>query len=197
LRRWRFARPSPGPSPRGELWTDDELLALGADTDFRYELWKGKVIPMPPAGIKHGIVIARLMAYLGIHIQQYKLGELMDGQTGFRLSVEDCLSPDVSFVSRERLKLLQPVSEKLFHGAPDLAVEVLSPSDSITKTERKIALYLNYGARLAWMIDAKNKTVRVYRPGKNFELLRGERWLTGNSVAPGFRLSLARLFEGI
>ena len=152
---------------------------------------------MPPAGVRHGIIIMRLSIFLGAHVYQNKLGELMDGQTGFRLSVEDCLSPDVSFVSRERLKLLQPPSERLFHGAPDLAVEVLSPSDSIIKTERKIALYLNYGARLAWMIDPKSKTVRIYRPGESVELLRGERWLTGNSVAPGFRLSLAKLFEGI
>ena len=83
---------------------------------------------MPPAGIKHGIVIARLMAYLGIHIQQYKLGELMDGQTGFRLSVEDCLSPDVSFVSRERLKLLQPVSENYSMARPISRLKCFLPA---------------------------------------------------------------------
>src|SRR5580704_10385795 len=71
--------------PRGELWTDSELLTLGRDTDAKYELWNGKVVSMPPAGIKHGVIIARLMAYLGIHVQQHKLGELLDGQTGFRL----------------------------------------------------------------------------------------------------------------
>jgi Uma2 family endonuclease len=193
----RFAAANLMLEPRGELWTDHELLALGKDTETKYELWNGKVISMPPAGIKHGIVIARLMAYLGIHVQEHKLGELLDGQTGFRLSVEDCFAPDISFVSRERLKLIQPISEKLFHGAPDLAVEVLSPGDSLNKTDRKMALYLNHGSRLAWLIDPKSKTARVYRPGENFELLHAERWLTGNSVVPNFRLSLAKLFEGI
>jgi len=200
LHRKSRARFAPAPrmlEPRGELWTDSELLTLGSDTGAKYELWNGKVVSMPPAGIKHGVIIARLMAYLGIYVQQHKLGELLDGQTGFRLSVEYCFAPDISFVSRERLKLIQPITEKLFHGAPDLAVEVLSPGDSVSKTERKLALYLNYGSRLAWLIDARNKTVRVYRPGENFELLDSGRWLTGNSVVPNFRLSLAKLFEGI
>lgn len=183
--------------PKGEIWTDDELLALAVNTDVKYELWNGKIIAMPPAGLKHGVVITRLTAYLGIYVLQHKLGELADGQSGFRLSVEDCFEPDIAFISRERLKLLQPMSEKIFHGLPDLAVEVLSPSDSITKTERKMLLYLTYGSRLGWMVDSKNKTARVYRPGQSFELLRGDRMLTGNSIVPGFRLSLAKLFEGI
>ncbi len=183
--------------PKGEYWTDDELLRLGTNTDVKYELWNGKIIAMPPAGLKHGIVITRLTAYLGIYVLQRKLGELADGQSGFRLSMEHCFEPDIAFISRERLTLLEPVSEKIFHGSPDLAVEVLSPSDSITKTELKMRLYLTYGSRLAWLIDPNSKTVRVYRPGQDFELLRADRWLTGNSVIPGFRLSLARLFEGL
>ena len=185
--------------PTGEYWTDDELLALGANTDVKYEIWDGKVIAMPPAGLKHGAIISQLMYLLGTAVYEHKLGRLFDGQTGFRLSFEHCFEPDISFVTRERLKLIltQAEDEKLFHGAPDLAVEVLSPSDSITKAERKIILYLTHGTRLAWMIDPKSKTVRVYRPGEDFELLRGDRFLTGNSVLPGLKVSLARIFEGI
>lgn len=185
--------------PKGEYWTDVELIELGANTDVKYEVWDGKVIAMPPAGLKHGAVISQLTYLLGTTVFEHKLGKLFDGQTGFRLSFEHCFEPDISFVTRERLKLIltQPEGEKLFHGAPDLAVEVLSPSDSITKTERKITLCLTHGTRLAWMIDPKNKTVRIYRPGEDFELLRGDRYLTGNSVLPGFRVSLARIFEGI
>lgn len=185
--------------PKGEIWTDSELLALGSNTDVKYELWDGKIIAMPPAKPRHGMVIARLICFLGAHVYEHKLGQLFDGQTGFRLSLEYCYEPDISFVSNDRLKTILPHGDfdGLFHAAPDLAVEVLSPSDSITKTERKLQLYLSYGARLGWMIDPKNKTVRVYRPGENFELLHAERWLTGNSVVTGFRVSLAKLFEGI
>jgi Uma2 family endonuclease len=184
-------------TPRGGLWTDDELLNLGANTDTKYELWDGKVIAMPPAGLLHGAIISRLLAAVGNHVYEHKLGEIFDGQTGFRLSTDHCFEPDISFVSRERLKLILPDQEKLFHGAPDLAVEVLSPSDSITKTERKIALYLAHGSRLAWMLDPKTKTARVYRATGENERLRADRYLTGNSVLPGFRISLSRLFEPI
>ena len=185
--------------PKGKYWTDEELLALGANTDVKYELWDGKIIAMPPAKPRHGAVIMQLSYYLGAHVYENKLGKLFDGQTGFRLSMEHCFEPDISYVSKERMDLILPAGglDAMFHAAPDLAVEVLSPSDSITKTERRMQLYLSYGARLAWMVDPKNKTVRVYLPGRGFELLRGDRMLTGNSVLPGFRVSLAKIFEGI
>ena len=181
--------------PRGGVWTDDELLQLGANTDTKYELWDGKVIAMPPAGAEHGHIIMSLGAALVAHVQKHKLGRVYDGQTGFRLGLDFCFEPDLAFVSTARHKLILPDKDKLFHAAPDLAVEVLSPSDSITKTEEKLGLYLSHGARLAWMIDPKTKTARIYRSSGETELLRRDRILTGNSVLPGFRISLRRLFE--
>jgi Uma2 family endonuclease len=184
--------------PKGPFWTDSELLALGANTDVKYELWDGKIIPMSPARPKHGAVIARLSYHIGAHIYENKLGEMFDGQTGFRLGLQHCFQPDISFVSHERMKLILPHGmDGLFDAAPDLAVEVLSPSDSITKSEKKMQLYLAHGTRLGWMVDTKNKTVRVYRPGHAFETLQDERALTGNSVLPGFRISLSKIFENI
>lgn len=181
--------------PRGEIWTDDELLELGANTDIKFELWEGKVVAMPPAGLTHGAVIIRLAVAVGGHVLAHKLGEVFDGQTGFRLNLDNCFEPDISFLSRERLAMMQTDKNKLYHGAPDLAVEVLSPSDSITKIERKLNVCLMHGTHLAWMIDPRRKWVRVYRKLGEFELLTGDRILTGNSVLPGFRLSLHRLFE--
>ena len=184
--------------PKGAFWTDAELLQLGANTDVKYELWDGKIIPMSPAGPKHGAVIARLTHYLTNHIYKNKLGEIFEGQTGFRLGIDHCFQPDISFVSGERMKLILPHGfDGMFHAAPDLAVEVLSPSDSITKTEKKMQLYLVHGARLGWMLDLKNKTARIYRPGESFELLKADKALAGNSVLPGFRISLAKIFENI
>lgn len=185
--------------PKGKFWTDEELLALGANTDVKYELCAGKIIAMPPAKPRHGAVISQLSYLLGCHVYEHKRGKLFDGQTGFRMSFEYCYEPDVSYVSHERMKLILPATglDGLFHAAPDLAVEALSPSDSITKTERRMQIYLSYGSRLAWMVDPKNKTIRVYRPGESFELLRGDRFLSGNSVLPGFRVSLAKIFDGV
>src|SRR5687768_14087440 len=82
--------------PKGELWTDAELLALGESSDIKYELCDGKIIAMPPAKPRHGAVIARLMAALGHFVYEHRLGEMFDGQTGFRLSVEYCYEPDIS-----------------------------------------------------------------------------------------------------
>ena len=177
-----------------KLWTDDALLALDQD-GRKHELWLGKVVTRPPDGAEHGDVIMRLATALASHVYENKLGRVYDGQTGFRLSLDLGFEPDLSFVSRERIKLILPVKEKLFHGAPDLAVEVLSPSDSITKTEEKVTLYLTHGTRLAWMVDVRQQCVRVYREPDKFELLRAGRFLTGNSVLPGFRLAIVRLFE--
>lgn len=180
--------------PRGELWTDDELMAIGAD-DLKRELWNGKIITMPLAGWRHGDIIVRLSTAIATHVYENRLGSVYDGQTGFRLSTDYCLAPDISFVGKERVRLILRDQDKLFHGAPDLAVEVLSPSDPITATEKKITLCLIHGTRLAWMADPKNKIVRVYREPRKFELLRSDQALTGNALLPGFRYSLSRLFS--
>lgn len=177
-----------------KIWTDDELLGLDRD-GRKHEVWHGKVMTMAPAGSEHGDAIMRLAVELGASVYEHKLGRVYDGQTGFRLGIEHCFEPDISFVSKERRKLILASKERLFRGAPDLAVEVLSPSDSITKTEEKFALYLAFGTRLAWMVDLKNKIVRVYRGVNKFETLRSGQHLTGNSVLPGFRFPVSRLFE--
>jgi Uma2 family endonuclease len=181
---------------QNKIWTDDQLLALDRD-GRKHEVWFGKVVTMPPAGSEHGDIIVRLIVAIGTHVARHKLGKVYEGQTGFRLGPDHCFEPDVSFVTKERLKLILPNKEKLFHGPPDLAVEVLSPSDSITKTEAKLGLYLAHGARLAWMIDPKTKSARVYKPDGSMEILRRDRFLTGNSVLPGFRISLSRLFDEV
>ena len=177
-----------------KLWTDNQLMALGQD-GRKHELWLGKVVTMPPGGAEHGHIIIRLGAALVTYAQKHKSGRVYDGQTGFRLGVDFCFEPDLAFVTTARIKLILPDKVKLFHGAPDLAVEVLSLSDSITKTEEKLGIFLAHGTRLAWMLDPKTKSVRVYRQNGGHEALRGERVLTGNSVLPGFRISLGRLFE--
>jgi Uma2 family endonuclease len=93
--------------PKGQYWTD-QRLALGGNSDIKYELWDGRIMTMPPAKPGHGMVTSRLMAALGHHIYESKLDELFDGQPGFRLSLEHCFEPDISFVSNERLKVALP-----------------------------------------------------------------------------------------
>lgn len=169
-------------------------MSLSGD-GLRHELWNGRIITMSPAGGGHGFILTRLCAALTNHVERHRLGAMFEGQTGFRLSVDFCFSPDLSFVSRKRLKLLLPDPDKLLHGAPDFAVEVLSPSDSITKTEAKLQRLMAHGTRLAWLVDPRHFSVRVYREPGQFELLRSGQFLTGNSVLPGFRYAASRLFQ--
>ncbi len=177
-----------------KIWSDDELLELHSQ-GRRCELWRGKVVTMSPAGANHGDITMRLSSAIAHHVYAHNLGLVYEGQTGFRINVDYCYSPDISYVSHERRKLILPLADKLFQGAPDLAVKVLSPSDSITKTEEKLARLLTHGTRLAWMVDHRHFSVRVYRQPDEFELLRPGRYLTGNSVLPGFRFPVARLFQ--
>ena len=113
---------------------------------------------MSPAGPKHGAIIARLSYHLGAHIYENKLGEMFDGQTGFRLGLQHCFQPDISFVTGRRLKLILPHGiEGMFHAAPDLAVEVLFSFGFHHENRKKMLLYLAHGARLGWMLDLKIK----------------------------------------
>ncbi len=182
-------------APTSKIWTDDELMALDSNDGRKHELWHGRIVTRSPAGAGHGDVIVRLTIAVGGFVHRHRLGLVYDGQTGFRLSVDFCFCPDLAFVSHERMKRILPLKEKLFHGTPDLAVEVLSPSDSITKTEEKLNRLLAHGTRLAWMVDLKHRSVRIYRQPEVFELLREGRFLRGNSVLPGFRFAITRLFE--
>lgn len=192
----RVVRPSELPfRPKGEFWTDDELVRLTSLTDLRFELCDGEIVAMPSMGSQHRDLIARLLTAIGNHVYEHKLGRVFDGQTGFRLGVDHCFAPDISFISKERYKFIYVSEGRYFAAPPDLAVEVLSASDSLTKTERKLQLYLAHGSHLAWMVDPKHKSLRVYRPDGSSELLSGHQHLTGNSVLPGFRLSLHRLFD--
>jgi Uma2 family endonuclease len=180
-----------------KIWTDEEIMALDGKDGRKHELWHGKIVTTPTAGAEHGDVIVRLATALAAQVYRNKLGRVYDGQTGFRLSLEFCFAPDLSFVSSKRVALILPAKEKLFHGAPDLAVEVLSPADSITRTEEKLQRLLAHGTRLAWLVSPRHLWVRVYRQAGAFELLRPGRFLTGNAVLPGFRYAVAKLFEEV
>ena len=108
-----------------KTWTDEELMAL--PDERKYELVDGELHHMSPAGARHGQVVLRLAAKVVTFVAEGRLGQAFDGQTGFRLPDGNLRSPDISFVAAARLP--DGVPAGLLHVAPDLAVEVLSPSD--------------------------------------------------------------------
>ena len=175
-----------------KVWTDEELMALPKD-GYKRELLQGELI-MSPAGSEHGMICVRLVVELEQYIRRHKLGALFDSSTGFRLDPESCLSPDVAFVSKSRLAGLKRPPRGFFPGAPDLVIEVLSPSDTAERMHEKLFQYFAHGARLAWVINPAERNALVYRSPEADRLLRVTDTLDGEDVLPGFRLPLAELF---
>jgi len=179
-------------APKLKVWTDEELESLPKD-GYRYELLDRQLIKNPfHAG--HGQVCVRLLVLLALFVQRHQLGQVLPSNTGFRLSEKLLLSPDISFVSKARLGQLQVAPDKFLQGAPDLAVEVLSPCDRMTQIHRKLDHYFEHGTRLAWLVNWRNQQVHLYTPDSIAALTRPNDVLAGGAVLPGFKCRLAQIF---
>lgn len=185
-------RPPQVPAKR---MTAEELFALG--DDVMGELVDGVFVPMTPAGGPHGSITTRLTAALGAFVYRRALGELFDAQTGFilrrRPDVVRC--PDVAFVAAARLP--GGVPDGALELAPDLAVEVLSPSNTAPEMLRKLNDYLGHGVRLVWIVDPEERTVAVHAPDASPSWLTSVDTLDGAAVLPGFTTPVAALFAGL
>lgn len=179
-------------APRRKSWTDEELLRLPHD-GHKYELLEGE-LTMSPVFATHGVVSARILILVGNHVEAHDLGEVYDSSTGCRLSPKLLLSPDVAFVSKARLKALRP-AEGFLQGAPDLAVEVLSPSDRMVEVHRKLDHYFAHGTRLAWLVNPRHEQIHIYTEDGLEALTRPEEWLTGGAVLPGFKCRVRKVFR--
>ena len=150
---------------------------------------------MAPAGDAHGAIgteLGRLVANYG---RERRLGRTYMVETGFVLDEvrQRVLGPDVAFVRQERMT--QPPQPGFFRGAPDLAVEVRSPSNSARELDTKAAGYLAAGTRLVWVVDPDSRTVTVYRPDRAPVELAPDGYLDGYDVLPGFRVAVAAIFD--
>lgn len=173
-------------------WTDRQLLALPRN-GYKYEALEGALL-MSPGAANHGWVSLRLASLLLAHVEQHALGKVFDSSTGFRFSPATLLSPDVSFVSQARLPEVLVDPDKFLQGAPDLAVEVLSPSDRPKVIEAKLSKYFAHGARLVWLVDWKKQEVTQHTPGAHRKLIGLNAVLTGGAVLPKFKCRLSDIF---
>src|SRR3954467_9017156 len=144
--------------------TADELLALPTGMGKRYELVAGELRVMSPAGWVHGEIVANIAELVGAIIRQQKLGRRFGAETGFllRRDPDTVRAPDFAFIGNEHLPKVSP-SEAYWPGAPDLAVEVLSPSDTSGEVAEKVEEWLAAGCAAVWVVDPKLKTVTIYR----------------------------------
>ena len=175
-----------------KLWTAEDVAGL-PDDSFRYALIKGVLYRMPPPMSRHGRVVMAVGAPIYVYALQNRLGAVYD-QSGFifERDPDTLLSPDLAFVQRANI----PVDPNSYpRVAPDLVVEVASPSQSGPSIEQKVATYLAAGVRLIWVVDPEPRTVHVYRGDGTERVLTDEDVIDGEDVLPGFRLPVARLFD--
>lgn len=178
-----------------KVWTDAEFMALRRE-GHRYEIVNGELIDMGNSGAKHGNICSILMILIGSYVLTHKLGSMFDSSTAFKFKNGNKRSPDISFVAKERLQGLEELPTGFLDGAPDLAVEVLSPNNTIEEIDTKVAEYFENGARLVWVINAVQNYVLVYRSGQEPErLLKSSDVLDGEEIIPGFTLPVAELFQ--
>lgn len=156
-----------------------------------YEYFEGELIPMPPTSGEHGDISSNVQWYLQSHVRVNQLGRIYTSDTGFRVG-ERVLMPDVAFISASRLP---DDRGEIFSIPPELAIEVVSPTDSQSKIVGKALAYLEAGTRLVWIIEPTEKTVTVFRSETDIELLTRTDTLTGEDVVEGFSCPVAQLFE--
>lgn len=151
-----------------------------------HELIKGELYPTMPAGFLHGVVTQDLASRLSYFVREHQLGVIVAAETGFRLSEDTTCGADIAFVSKEKMAAIG-LTDKFFPGAPDLAVEVISPSETKADILGNVEDYLLAGVKLIWLVRPKKKTVFVYRQNNTISILRETDTLEGEDVLPGFR----------
>lgn len=169
----------------------ESWLAQPENAEKRCELIAGEVFERAPSRQLPTLIIA-----LGSFVKARNLGVVTNPEGGFRLSDDDIFAPDVAFIARERIAAVK--QRGFFTIPPDLAVEVLSPSDSVRLVQRKAVRYLALGVREVWLIYPQEQSAEVYRPlQKGFHVLPIgiDQSLEGGSILPDFSLPLREVFD--
>ncbi len=181
------------------LITADELLVMPHrdenGNDCRLELIRGELKAMSPSKPLHGIVCARVATELTNFVREHDLGVVVGAETGFIVErdPDTVLGVDAAFISHERFSTIEDL-DKFAPFAPDLAAEVMSPSNTKREMEEKVALYFAAGARAVWVFNPKKKSVAVYASPTDVRVLGEHDTLDGGEVLPGFKLELSKLF---
>lgn len=183
-----YVPPMTSPAPM----TADELLRVHLP-DKRVELVRGALVVREPPGYTHGRVTVNLAVRVAAHLDRAGARQVLVAETGFTLArdPDTVRGPDLAILSRERVP--EPEPRGFLELAPDLVVEVLSPSDRAGEVLAKVADWLNAGTRLVWIVDPERRLARVYRPDGTETLVTASEALDGEDVVRGFSCPLAAI----
>ena len=162
-----------------------------------YEVVDGRVVEEPPLGVYEGGIAGTLVESIGIFARSNRLGRVVP-EVLFVIDAHRRLRrrPDVAFVSRERWPLNRPLTrEAAWDVIPDIAVEITSPTDLIDDLMDKVDEYFAAGVRQVWVAFPKRRKLYLYTSATEVRILQIGDELDGGSILPGFKLSLAILFE--
>lgn len=177
-----------------KLITAEEFARMPDPADgSQQELVRGVIVTMPPPRGRHGACCFLVAHRLGEFVLANKLGTMFTNDTGFitERDPDTVRGPDVSFWSRERLP---EIPEEYIAIPPDLVVEVVSPGDHFSRVQKKVLHYLTRGVPLVWVVDPEDRSVTVYRPGKQATILEEGDTISGEEALPGFACPVRALF---
>lgn len=178
------------------LFTLHDLERMDPDEAERYELIGGTLYEVEPMGGRHGEIQIEILGPLYVHLRELRSGRLYTESTHFVVlrDPDVVLMPDIAFVRADRLPP-EHQREGIMPLAPDLAVEVLSPSNRPAEMAEKIALYQRGGVRLVWVVRPRPRAVAVHPLGREPYTLHEGDVLDGGDVLPGFTVLVADLFR--
>lgn len=179
-----------------KVWTEAELKAL-PENGYTHEVVNGELVMSPKNDFYHGHICSRLLAALVNFNQTQHLGAVLDSSTGFWMHNRNCRAPDISFVTKARLigSKFKPSTRKFFPGAPDLAVEILSPSNTRVEIDERLKDFFASGTQITWIINPDAECVEVCHSPTRRELLGAGACLDGEHLLPGFQYPIADLFK--
>lgn len=175
--------------------TADAFRTLLRESDRRLELVEGAIVEMPPSSRRNTIIAGLIAHFLNAFVLPRDLGYVTVADGGFEINAINTFQPDATFIQKARVSSLDGVT---FDVAPDLAVEVISPSESTRQIHHKVTTYLQGGTRVVWVVYPDEAVVEVWTLGTDdaptLLTLTQDESLDGRDILPGFTLPIAHIF---